>query len=319
METFHAYLPEDIILSNLGETSMRYAHILEQELAHLADLAKELIDPPTDPTIESSALPDFHLPNISADSADVLPQNRTILARLQRIHEIEKQTILCNEIQKVLREHGMDFSASYFAEDETESTDQHPRIVYQKNNYTDTAFLQFASLFASPHAVYSQSFLSACEDVYNGICEYCILPLENTSEGRLIGFIKLIDKFSLRINAICNVSAANGERSTQFALLSKRISMEPTNSSERFLEIVFRPSDDFTVCNLLLAAQLCNLSLYRMDSLPDSECENGYLFHITMQASKESNLSTFLLYLFMEIPQHRLVGFYQLLSQNKNN
>ena len=316
METFRAYSPEDIILSNLNETSVRYAHVLEQELAHLSELAKELIEPPTEPSEDISFLPDFHLPDVPVDDTDVLPQNRSIIARLQNIHRIEMQTVLCAEIQKVLKEYGVDFTNSYLAEEEIDVTNRSVRIAYQKNTYTDTAFSQFASLFETPHTVHSQSFLAACEDVYNKTCEYCILPLENTSEGRLIGFIKLIDKFSLCINAICNVTSTDGTRSTQFALLSNQISPILPITSDHFLEIVFRPSDQSTATNLLLAAQICDLCLDRMDSYPDPENGIGYQFHAAFRILKAKNLATFLLYLFMEIPQHRLVGIYTRLTQN---
>ena len=41
MEQFRTYSPEDIILSNLDETADRQALLFEQELAHIAEFARE--------------------------------------------------------------------------------------------------------------------------------------------------------------------------------------------------------------------------------------------------------------------------------------
>ena len=321
METFRAYSPEDIILSNLKETSARHACVFEQELAHLAELAKELIEPTADATELLSSLPDFHLSDDAPSDPNHLPQNHKVLHQLGKIHAVEKRTLLCDEIRKLLQNAGIDFSSAYFTENDLKRASPHIRIAYQKNSLTDLAFLQFSKLFDAPHAVYFQSFSAACENVFQEDCDYCILPIENNSEGRLIGFTKLIDRFTLHIASISDVTGTDSTRCTRFALISKNLSFSPlpNKTFSPFLEIAFSPDRENGTTDLLLAAQLCGLSLYRMDSIPDTENENNLLFHTVFRVTDSSKLPTFLLYLSMEVPQHRTVGIYTHLPQKTNS
>lgn len=309
MEQFHAYSPEDIILSNLRETSERHACLFEQELAHLAELAEELIEGQIDETELLSAIPDFHLPTCLPNEQSHLPTNQKALNRLEEIHSIEQRVLLCDEMRKLLQKDPSRASMDFFLDPEKAESQSQQRIIYQKSSFSDTAFLQFASLYNAPRAMYAHSFQVACENVFNGICEFCILPIENNSEGKLIGFIKLIDQYSLKIAATCDVIGNDGTRATRFALLCKEI-QQPLQKKNLFLEIAFPNNPKHTVTELLLAAQLCGLSLSRIDSVPSIDAnEKNTLYH-TVFSIDNATLPTFLLYLTMEIPQYSIVGIY---------
>ena len=309
MEQFHAYSPEDIILSNLRETSERHASVFEQELAHLAELAEELIEEQADEADILSAVPDFHLPQHTPNEQLHLPANQKTLNRLEAIHSVQRRVLLCDEMRKLLaRDSERTLPDSLF--DPEKEAPQHPQcIIYQKSSFSDSAFLQFAALYDAPRAMYAHSFQVACENVFNGICEFCILPLENNSEGRLIGFTKLIDQYSLKIAATCDVIGNDGHRTTRFALLCKEI-QAPLQKKDLFLEIAFPGDRKSNVTDLLLAAQLCDLSLTRMDSVPSFEADAEHMLYHAVFSIDDATLQTFLLYLTMEIPQYSIVGIY---------
>lgn len=305
MEQFRTYSPEDIILSNLEETSAAHTAIFEQELAHLAELAKELVSSNED------GLPDFHLPESGLTDDEILPQHREMLQKLQSLQWTQKKLLLVEEIRKKL---GLDrFAIPNILDYGAERTEpaEDGRIIYQKSVFTDTAYLQFAKHLNAPRASYAQSFLEACENVYNGICRYCILPLENTSEGRMISFTKLIDRFGLKIVMTCDVLGNEGTGSTRFALLQRELHTPDKNDSYEghYLEIAFHSEMTPTLAELLTAAQLCGLTLSKIHEFPTAEDPERVVYHTVFQIG-DALLSTFLLYLAMEVHHHIPVGIY---------
>ena len=312
MEQFRSYSPEDIILSNLDENATRHFHLFEQEIAHLSELAKELIENQTETSDAISAIPEFHLSDHPLVKIDTASPHQYLTQRLSEIHNAQNQILLSEEIRKRLEIDPIQPPNEFLQDAEKDEIGAEQLIVYQKSSFADTAYLQFTSLLHAPRAAYTHSFLSACEDVYNGNCEYCILPLENTSEGLLVGFAKLIERFALKIVATCDVFGNEGARLTRFALLKKSIASLPLKSTAYpcFLEISVPSEQKQPLRNLLIAAELCNLSLYRVHTLPYVEENEPPRHHAVFQLSKESWLSSFLIYLTMEIPQYTLTGIY---------
>lgn len=312
MEHFRPYSPEDIILSNLDECAKRHFHLFEQEIAHLSELAKELIENRAEASDAISSIPEFHLSEHPLPECDATSPHKHLNKQISDIHIAEKQILLSEEIRKRLSIDPTRPPSEFFRDAEKDVIGTEQNVVYQKNSFADTAYLQFASLLNAPRAVYTHSFLSACEDVYNGSCEYCILPLENTSEGLLVGFAKLIERFGLKIVATCDIFGNEGARLTRFALLRKNILPLPKQSTLQncFLEISVPFENPQTPNNLLIAAGLCNLPLSRIHSLPYTEEHEPSRYHAAFQISEQSLLSTFLIYLTMEIPQYTLTGIY---------
>ena len=316
MEQFRTYSPEDIILSNLEETSNRLASVFEQELAHLSELAKELIDTPEIDKTSFPLLSDILPPFSNLSSEDHLATNNELLYKLERIHSTQKKLLLGRAIRIQC---GLSPNDPPLAEidDEQDKREDflNPRIVYPKNSFTDSAYLCFASLFPSPRALYAHSYVSSCEDVFNGIGELCILPIENAAEGRLIGFLKLINRFGLRIIATCDISSSAGDKNTAFALLSQYPDIDFVASTDgqcRYLEIAYPFDQELpSIAEVLTAAQLCGLHLKKIHTLPSQEAsDGGNICHAVFEIDPESDPTTFLIYLAMEVPQYSLVGIY---------
>ncbi len=306
MEQFREYSPEDIILANLEENSTRRAYLLEQELAHVTELAREMIESQSDEDALLAALPDFSL------SASQNEESATdaLLRRLSQSHFANSNLLLCSALCRRLGNERLIGRLQHFVDTDLSKVIGNGRIAYQKNTFTDTAFLRFSSLLDSPRATYTHSFLSACEEVRNGNCQYCILPIENATEGRLVSFAKLINRFALKIIATCEITENEG-KSTRFALLSASYEMLSASGAECFLEISI-PLDHPNPSHLLQAAEICGLPLCRLTSVPSSDPEETYHLQIVFSASAkaETELPSFLLYLHMDAPQHTLIGIY---------
>ena len=200
-------------------------------------------------------------------------------------------------------------------------------IAYQHSIYTDEAFLHFSRLLPTARAIYSDSFSGVCEQVFNGLCEYCILPLENTQDGKLVRFYHLIQKYELKIALTCRVTTSDNRHSTVFGLCRRGLSWPqlPMSHKDFCFEFLFwQEPEQVTLEELLTAASACSLSLVRADCLPRSDDEilmgAGYPFALSFDvfaergytsAGSESDFLAFLLYLAVHSPSTLPLGIYQ--------
>lgn len=311
MEELHSYSPEDIVLANLGELSMRLARISEQELAHLHELAQEI-------TAGADFTPEFlasltERRTLSAPLTDgCLLQNAAIVGAKQAMEQAWRSIFLCKEIYKRLSEKAPLTPDAFFNDTEELEEGAVNRIIYQRNSYADEAYLRFSNLLTMPRATYAKSFAAACESVYNRECEYCILPIESSADGQLTGFWRLITRYGLKLTAICDITAAN--QTTRFALLRATPTVLTTaRRANRFFDCSITDASR-NLTNVLYAAQCCGLALSKIHSEEHfSKDASPHTVHLTFCAD-DGELTSFLLYLFLEQPTHTLIGLYPYLE-----
>ncbi len=198
------------------------------------------------------------------------------------------------------------------------------RIAYMPNAFADHAYLSFSRRLAATHggacrAAVFHSFVDACEEVYNGLCEYCILPLEHTADGKLTGFSRLIIKYRLYITAVCDVEnhTLTEASVTRFALL-RRASDAPvltftTDPRPRHLELLHTTATAPSLTDVMVAATFCGLTLRRLDTLPAPERPDApppvCVVWDTSKAS-EADMTVFLTYVALEASEDRVLGMY---------
>ncbi len=315
MEELRSYSPEEIINKNLEEITRRLDGVCEQELSHLHELAEEIVsgyEQTPDGFVKD--LPD-HLPTPpGACNLDALPKSKEAVESLRSLHYAWQKIRLCIGMGELLSQKGVSTSAICFPYEKSVSAGAFNRIAYQASSYTNSAYLRFAPLLEVPRAAEAKSFVAACEEVYNGLCEFCILPLENTTEGLLYTFVRLIEKYDLKFAATCDVAGNDASRTSRFALLRRELSPPMHSSaSELHFSCSVAADDAQTLSDLLLAANTCGLQLYRMDSMPQETGNKGAFIHLTLRVGS-GNLDAFLLYLAMDMPSCQVLGLYPHLS-----
>ena len=313
MADFQTYSPEDVIAENLRETAARTRTVWEQEMAHLRELASQIAEDGILNADFSHTLLD-HSPPRFHELFEGIRANPSFGKQLERIRSTEHSVYLCLELCDLLKRRSQELGAEeLFGEAEELSEHARGRIVYQRSSYADSAYLCFAPLLGTPRASYAHSFSAVCEEVYNGLSEFCILPLESSAEGQLNSFSRLIDRYELKTVATCDIPATDGMRSTRFALLRRdAVPLPiPEQIKNRFFECSAPLDTTPSPAQLLCAAQLCGLELYRVDSRMPLDTDElpvrrmHYVFRV-----ERGELLAFLLYLSMEAPQCEPNGIY---------
>lgn len=313
MRNFETYSPEGVIAENLQELTERADLLGEQEIAHLRELAIEIAQG-DDLADLLSSLPYYRIvPN--APSANILANNAKQLARSRKLLESRQSMLLCGALYQELcnRE---PLLPALFPDAEEVAPNAAGRIVYQRNSYTDNAYLAFATLVPDARAAYAHSFQTACEEVFNGHCEYCILPIENAFEGELIGFAKLIAQFDLKIAATCDIAGTDASRKTRFALLRRNILPLLSFDTEKsgFFRFSLPSQSSPLVDNVLSAANFFGLTFLSANTLPIDMEDAIACFHFTFDIHG-GDLYPFLLYLATVVPQYIPIGIYSQIQQ----
>ncbi|MBE6557640.1 MAG: hypothetical protein E7661_01320 [Ruminococcaceae bacterium] len=326
------------VLSNLETLEIRMEHLCEATVAELFELSDAILqDAGGDPDTVFSILlslrgqPDRDTAS-PLKSRHLLWENVPILEGINRhLGLYERLTLYQLITEKMPR-----LPILTHRDDTLLPAAAKGRIAYMTGSFVDKAYIRFAEELPHCRAAGFHSFIDACEEVWGGLCEYCILPLENSVEGKLPGFAKLMVKYRLHIIAVCDVTGTGGrgEETTRFALL--RLADE-----DRAAEISPLATRDHPVTHIELlhttaspgfseivaAAEFCGLSLARADTLPAEELYpllSGNSFSAdkepvaplisTVWETEKSALSAFLCYLSLEASDDPILGLYPHLS-----
>ncbi len=301
------YAPEDVIGKNLQELTQRFEALSEQELGHIRELASELIKEHSGLSDVLSSLPDRTVFKQTVPNANLPPKSRHLSEAMHSVNLSYRKFLLAEELADLLSERTRLTAELFFPDPVDPSPVADARMIYQKSNYTDAAFLQFSAWFPTAHAAYAHSFPAACEEVFNGVCKYCILPIENTSEGTLHSFLRLIKQYELKINAVCNITDPVADRTTQFALLGKQLCHPfPATEAETFF-VFSLPARERNLSEILASVTLFRMQLHRIDMLSESASEQSV--RVQLQVGN-GDLPSFLLYLAIQAPHYTPLGWY---------
>ena len=197
----------------------------------------------------------------------------------------------------------------------TETTaGSHGKVAYVRNNYNDMAFERFSQRIPNAKAVVTSSFADACEEVFDSRCEFCILPLENTGDGRLFGFYSMLDRYDLKIISAWNIDTDDHQRNIRFGLAGKGISKNALNALSKkhlpcILEFSVAAENASLTKDILSAANAASALLLQVDSLPVVYDDRMRRFFFNVKISADE-LQAFCLYLSMEFSSYSLIGFY---------
>lgn len=287
-----------IIEKNLRENDRQINVFLEKRVAHISDLADLVIGS------EEEDMRDTYLRSFAPWKKDggCIDENKKYVASVQGALNLYDKlncvdTFYPNE-------------KPFFFDTDEESVFESDTVVYLKNPLADIAYNNFTKVLSDARVVYKESFSDVCEEVYYNRAPYCILPVDNSDDGRMTSFSNMIRKYELKIVLTCNVESANG-KTTRFALLKRELAVidcKGCHTEGKYLEIGLNFGEDQKLQDVLQAASFFGFELNKVDSLPIYYSEKEYYFDVVFKGSGE--LNRFLFWLELEVPRYEVIGIY---------
>lgn len=318
----------DIINKNIIDLNRVQAGLQECRLAHIRDKAVYLYENcSTEDDFTTDTFRQLYKEITTDDELrqmflnEAIQENQKILADMYSEITNDERIYLCRVITEIYAGKGGRTLESYLMPNGIRSRNtnvtrnERNHIACMRNSYTDTAYDIFGRELKDPTVTYSGDFTNVCEDVYYGRANLCILPIQNSTDGNLVSFRNLINKYELKTVMTCSVDTSYNNY-TKFALLKKNIENIRIKSHnvkyQNFLEFNITLSDTSKLASLLKAAESYNLHLNKIDSVPVTYSESEYSYDIVITINdSEFDLMCFLCYLYLEMPQFTPAGLYK--------
>ncbi len=303
----------EITLSNLSELEGVLESIIEERLAHLSELSEAILIDGGDTDIIKSIILSIKSEG-KADSGNIISENRHIADIVfSKLSTIERLTVFKEVVSKLNSENKNALKNLWQESELSISENAAERIAYIKNSYNDAAYLQFSALLSSPRAAYFENATDVCDSVYKGECEYCILPVETSADGKLLSFYDLIFKYSFKIISVYDLHGNNGY--TRYALLRKAFISQNTairtKTRNRYFEFAISGEDNLKLEDVFCAADFCSLKLRRIDTLNMHAAGIGKeIYFCPVFRVDGSDMQTFLSFLAIDCPAFIPIGLY---------
>ena len=227
----------------------------------------------------------------------------------------EQKAIMCGRLcdSSVMRDELIDFLDKRFsAGGEGVSEGAVGRIAYVRNKRSDDIFLSLSKSFKGARAHYGATFHECCEAVNDGRCEYCLLPIENSSDGKLYSFYSLLDRYELKINKTVSVGNEDDSQTVVFALVGKTVRL--TGECGQRLEFSVISEDASFVSEMIRAADELGGAVSSVGTQPLEYDELRKRFYISVDMRENSSPIPMALYVSLEYPRATPLGIYRVRS-----
>ena len=186
------------------------------------------------------------------------------------------------------------------------------RVSFVRGNGPGRAFERFAKYVPGVLAEYEDDFRRALEAVANGETTFAIVPIENSFDGRLNSFYRLMEKYALSIVLAANIPSDDYESSTKFALVYKKLDVIEAEG-EDFFECKITLRDPAELADIINAASYFSADVCKVYSLPLSSGGRENSFDIIFGLDG-ANYAGLFCYLMLKYPHLSPIGVYTLLE-----
>ncbi len=284
---------QKILLANLLECDRLYSNITESKELHLHELWESL-----------------NLPS-KRSREDLLAAFKVYqytLASSEPQLNVQRMLSFCNQ---VVSGFALDDMLKYAIPNYVgrHHTIPSASIAYWRDNRDSVlAYSHFKGLFKSAAPIHVDRFNEICDTIIGGEADFGILPIENSSDGKLFGFYRMLEKNDLNICATLDIDHPDMDAHTRYALISRH-SVFFENISPLQLELFFYSTDNHELAELMCVAQTLAISISRIDSLPLRHQNDGFRGYITVSLTPHY-LAIFLCYLWLFKTDYLVLGLY---------
>jgi hypothetical protein len=186
------------------------------------------------------------------------------------------------------------------------------RVSFVRGGGSGRAFERFAKYVPGVLAEYEEDFRRALEAVANGETTFAIVPIENSFDGRLNSFYRLMEKYALSVVLAVDIPSDDYESNTRFALVYKKLDVIEAEGEDLF-ECKITLGEPCELADIINAASYFGAEVYKVYSLPLSSGGRENSFDMIFSLSG-ANVAGLFCYLMLKYPHLSPVGVYTLLE-----
>ncbi len=301
---YKEYAPLDAIGENLSENGAKLARAFElrfgelDSLCRFSDSEAELLRLNERSLRHKFALkPEENAPKPSCEAIEMYSEVCSLADHAMLCRTAAEKN--CGGLASVL--------GSLEPEQNEEALAFDPKIAYRKAPGADIAYEKFASVLPDASAHYCESFREVCESVKSGDAALGILPHENSEDGKLMSFVKLIDEFELRIVAACEVVSRGRGDATRYILIGNELSLIAVLTGITTFEFELNDRGDGALSRVLSGASLLGLGVERLDTVGFSD--GGIIYDVRL-ATDQASLEAYVRFLELESVSFIPLGVY---------
>ncbi len=166
----------------------------------------------------------------------------------------------------------------------------------------------FSTALPKARTLPCHSFSEILEEVAGGRAAFGILPIEDSAQGRLFRIYEQCESFELHIACTTDIKDENG-KTVRMALLYKGDAhLAHAPSGERTLECLLY-GDEGALIELLSVATALGFTLRRVDSVPLSYREDGFVQHVVL-CGEHGDTDALMTYLRLFMPHTTVTADY---------
>ena len=218
-------------------------------------------------------------------------------AEISLAESISEKLYICRELLKKTK-----YAPSTHAQ--TMKNSDETRIAFWYSNpYAKEAYSRFSKLFAYCEEFPVDSFNAVCESVDENVT-FGIIPITNSNDGRLMSFYRMIDKFDLKISAVCKIEAPDGNSFTKYALVSRK-TVDFDSKNIKCIEF----STNKNISEIICFLELLNCKIGDISSISSLYGENEYYSFVSAFVEK-NKIKEFMLYTYLFVGDIDFIGIY---------
>lgn len=243
-----------------------------------------------------------------SDTNDILTSLKSISSELEAGDEIIFLNELCHSrLSEKIK------STLYIGSSESILAGAYSKISYVKNRYNDIAFEHFSHSVANAKPDYASSFTECCENVFDGSCEFGILPIMNSKDGRLMSFYSLLDRYELKICETVDIESGDSSTILKHARISracKEYKRRISKNQKFIFEFSIISESTAFFADLFDTAKQIGADLKYIDSLPVEYTSNMQKFFFSFSLPTQNALA-FRLFVALNHQTYTPIGIYE--------
>ena len=201
-------------------------------------------------------------------------------------------------------------NAIFIGTDEPIPAGAHSKISFVKNRFNELAYEKLSKGITSPKPEYVSSFAESCESITDGTCEFCILPISNSTDGHMKSFYSMLDRYELKISASTDIEDDIG--TVKYARIAK--ACKPIDLKDKTAKYIFEfsviSSDGEFLAPLFTVADLAQATPLSIDSIPVEYASHLKRFFFTFSLTPQ-NATPFRLYVALKFQNYTPIGIYK--------